>query len=308
MTANDDLPRHRPYRSADAVFQIGLQPIEISSWLETGPDHTAFMAAKRERLKGSPPLYYRSLGRSLAAQRELLEAAASNLVRHHPSSFTAQGHVIADQIDGSRHDLTPGPREPLEVLGALIEEDFVLFEREAGMDIVTAASNAYTSSGRIVSCVGRDMRFAHDPVPGLNELLGPRIDRVIGHVQVDKPAARFNWFITPIASRLFPETSHQANVEAGLRAGRILAADFEKAGDMLWLRVERQTFLRLPETGALAFGIHTCSDPLSRIADDRESLLAIDRLLGEYSPQRLAYAGMLETRDPLRRWIDRRLA
>lgn len=306
MTTEPSSPQHRPYRHASAVFQIGLQPMEISTWLETGPDHGVFMAAKRKRLAGSPPLFYRSLNRSLAAQRELLETAVSNLASHHPSSFTVEGHILTDRLQGSSHDLAAEAREPLDILGGFLEEDVVLFERDGGVDIVTAVSNAYTSSGRIVSCIGNDMRYAHEPVPGLNEQLGARIDRVIGNVQVSRPVVRFNWFITPIADRLFPEASHRANAGAARRISQILAADPEKAGDMLWLRVERQTFLRLPATGALVFGIHTCSDPLSRIADDHESLSAIYRLLGEYSEERLVYSSMLETRDPVRRWIEHR--
>lgn len=301
-------PRHRPYRNGHALFQIGLQPFDMSTWLETGQDHAAFMAAKRERLKGSPPLYYRSLGWSLAAQQELLDTAVANLTAHHASAFSVSDGVLTDGIDGSRHPLSEAAREPLEVLGAIVEEDFVLFGQEDGKDIVIAASNAYTSSGRIVSCVGRGMHYAHDPVPGLNAQLGARIDRVIGNIQPDKPVVRYNWFITPIASRLFPEGSHQANADAAKAAGDALAAGFERCGEMLWLRVERQTFVRLAGTGALAFGIHTFSEPLSVIAEDRESLLAIHRLLGEYSTDRLTYAGMLETRDPVRRWIEKQLA
>ena len=77
---------------------------------------------------------------------------------------------------------------------------------------------------------------------------------------------------------------------------------------MLWLRVEQQSFVRLPETGALAFGIHTYSDPLSAIAADRQSLAAMHRLLGQYSRDRLAYGGMLGTQPAIMRWIEDRLA
>lgn len=302
------LPRHRPYLTSGAAFEIGLRPMAMAEWLALGADHAPFMAAKRARLDGRPPLYYRSLEASRAAQAELLQLAVANLRAHHGAAFSADGQVLVDLVDGTRHDLGDGAREPLELLGAMLEEDFVLFAREGGRDIVVAASNAYTSSGRIVSCVGRDMHFAHELVPGLNAALANRIDRVIGNVQEDRPVVRFNWFVTPIAERLFPERSHEANVAAGEVAARALAADHARAGDMLWLRVEQQTFLRLPETGALAFGIHTCSDPLSAIAGDRDSLGALSRLLAGYSEERLAYAGMLATRPAILRWIADRLA
>lgn len=302
------LPRHRPYLTAGAAFEIGLRPMEMAQWLDVGPDHAGFMAAKRARLAGCPPLYYRSLERSRPAQGELLRLAAANLIAHHADAFGPEGGMLVDRLDGSHHDLAAGGREPLDLLGSMVEEDFVLFDASEGRDIVIAASNAYTSSGRIVSCVGRDMRFAHEPVPGLNADLGARIDRVIGNVQVGKPVVRFNWFVTPIASRLFPEGSHDANVAAGEAAAQVLAADHRKAGAMLFLRVERQSLVRLPETGALAFAIHTYSDPLSVIADDRDSLSALARLLGSYSEERLSYGGMLATRAPILRWIADRLA
>jgi len=266
----------------------------MAQWLDIYPGHAGFMAQKRARLAGCPPLYYRTLEASRPAQAELLALALDNLRRH---------HALADV------DLTgAGEREPLDLLGSIVEEDFVLFGRDGARDMVIAASNAYTSSGRIVSCVGRDMHFAHEPVPRLNEELAPRIDRVIGNVQAGKPVVRFNWFITPIAERLFPEGSHDANVAAGEAAARLLAADHRRAGEVLWLRVERQTFVRLPETGALAFGIHTSSDPLSSIADDRDSLSALARLLGGYSEARLAYGGMLATRPVILAWIADRLS
>ncbi len=302
-----DAPRHRPYRTAATLFEIGLRPMEIEGWLDVGKDHAAFMSAKRERLKGRPPLFYRSLPRSLAAQSELLREAAASVLANHGDVFHADGGHILDRIDGSRHALDGGGGEPLETLGGMLEEDFVLFEKEDGRDIVTAASNAYTSSGRIVSCVGRDMRFAHEPVPGLNETLGARIDRVIGNVQPGRPVVRFNWFVTGVSDRLFPPPSAEGFRGRAEWVAAALAEDFRRAGEILWLRVERQTFLRLPETGALAFGIHTYSDPLSVIETDGESLAALHRLLGEYSEERLRYAGMLEFRDAVRRWAEARL-
>lgn len=301
-------PRHKPYLAAAAAFEIGLRPMAMAEWLDVGADHAAFMAAKRARLAGCPPLYYRTLAQSRPAQAELLHMVAANLLACHAGAFRRGEDALLDRIDGSRHVLDDATREPLDILGGIAEEDFVLFDAAGGPGLMIAASNAYSSSGRIVSCVGRGMHFAHEPVPGLNETLAARIDRVIGNVQRDRPVVRFNWFVTPIAERLFPARSHAANVEAGEEAARILAADHSGAGDMLWLRVERQSFVRLPETGALAFGIHTYADPLSSIAGDRDSLLALQRLLVAYSEERLAYGGMLATRPAILRWLEDRLA
>ena len=302
-----ELPRYRPYLGAAAGYEIGLRPMEMRDWLDVGADHAAFMAAKRARLAGCPPLYYRTLESSRPAQAELLRMVAANLRQHHGDIFSGDEGGLVDHRDGSRHDLGDPVREPLDILGGLAEEDFVLFDPAAGPALMIAASNAYTSSGRIVSCVGQGMHFAHEPVPGLNDALAARIDRVIGNVQVGKPVVRFNWFVTPIASRLYPAHSETEHVSRQQEVARLLSDDPIRAGSLMWLRVEHQSFVRLPETGALAFGIHTYSDPLSAIEDDRDSLAALQRLLASYSEERLDYGGMLATRAPILRWIADRL-
>jgi hypothetical protein len=107
---------------------------------------------------------------------------------------------------------------------------------------------------------------------------------------------------------LFPEGAHEANVEAAERAAAILEADYRRTGESLLIRVERQTFVRLPKTQALAFGIHTYSHPLSSIADDSQSLGALHRLLGEYSEDRLRYSAMLAIKTPVMRWLPEKLS
>jgi hypothetical protein len=93
-------------------------------------------------------------------------------------------------------------------------------------------------------------------------------------------------------------------VEAAARTAAVLDDDYQRAGDLLWLRVERQTFVRLPESRALAFGIYTYSHPLSSLAGDNISLAALHRLLGEYSQDRLIYSAMLAIKAPLMRWLE----
>jgi hypothetical protein len=300
------LPHHRPFPNSRAAFDIGLKPMPFDAWLETGPDHAVFMPAKRARLKGLPPLFYGVLPSSRPAQAELLNLVMAHLVKDHGGNFTVGQGRLHDHIDGSTHELSGD--DPLEILGRILEEDFILIERVDGADIITAASNAYTTSGRIVSSVGRSMRFAHEFVPGLNDQLGARIDRVLANVQTSAPVVRFNWVLTTIADRLFPEGAHDANVAASERAAAVLEDDYRRAGDSLWIRVERQTFVRLPETKALAFGIHTYSHSLLSLADDAESLGALHRLVGEYSEDRLRYSAMLAIKAPIMRWLEARLA
>lgn len=300
-----DRPKYKPFLNSGALFQIGLRPMAEGTWLDIGDDHAGFMAAKRRRLASEPGTFYRSLPVSLDPQRELLGLVAIDLAANHAESFAMKDGWLHDLIDGSSHELSPAG-EPLWTLGNMIEEDFVILQTIDGRDVITAASNAYTSSGRIVASVGNVMPWAHQHVPALNDQLGGRIDRILANIKPGAPVERFNWLLTHIADRLFPENPHAANAAASDEIGRRLEREPERAGDELWVRIERQTLHRLPDTGALAFSIHTYSHPLSALASDTESLRAMHALIASYSHERLRYSAMAQIKAPVLAWLARR--
>ena len=82
-----------------------------------------------------------------------------------------------------------------------------------------------------------------------------------------------------------------------------LRANPERAGDLLWIRVERQTLSRLPNSRAVAFSLRTYCDPLSSILSDLESVRAILALLRGYSTERLKYSEMDIVREPIIAWL-----
>ncbi len=300
------LPHYRPYRNAAAEFQIGIRPMNGDRWLDVS-DHAGYMPRKRARLADDLQRYYRSLPQSREAQAELLEIVTAHLLAEHPTLFSLRGRTLHCHIDQTQHELD-GSDEPLLILSRFIVEDFVILQEDGGRMGVTAASNPYTSSGRVVSSVGSDIPWAHVPVPGLNDTLGPRIDRILANVRPGVPAERFNWVVTAIGALLFPPEAHAANNAAADEAAQVLADDPALCGEMLWIRTERQTLLRLPRTSAVAFSIHTYSDPLSSIAKDAGSLTGMAAALRSYTAERLRYSAMTGLREPLLAWIEAQLA
>lgn len=298
-------PLYRPYRWAAADFQLGLRPMRPEQWLLLGTEHAQRMREKRARLDGQREFFYRALPESLPAQRELRQMVARHLARDHAGSFEKNGSVIRSLLTGQALDLDDDTPEPLLQISYLVEEDFMLLEQRQETLRITAASNAYSSSGRLASSVGQDMRWAHAPVPNLTEKLGGRIDRVLGSIQPSTPCERFNWQITPLATVFFPpHDPHAANAAAAREVFAALRDDPARAGELLWMRVERQTLRRLPESNAVAFSLHTFSDPLSCLQADGESARAILALLKGYSPERWQYSEMDIVREPLLAWLE----
>jgi hypothetical protein len=298
-------PYYRPYRWAAAEFQLGLRPFTLDRWISMETDYAANMREKRGRLAAYPDRYYRALPSSLPAQRELRERMVAHLLKDHAQRFIRAGDLVTSTDSNCAFDLGDGSIEPLLQLSQFIEEDFMLIEEVDGSALITAASNVYSSSGRLVASVGRAIDWAHIPVPGLSEILGRRIDRIVGSVHATTPAERFNWQLTPMASIFFPrDDPHAANAAAMHAILETLRAEPQRAGELLWIRVERQTLSRLPESGAVAFSLHTYSDPLSSIKADAESLRAMLALLRAYSPERLKYSEMDIIVEPVITWLE----
>lgn len=298
-------PFYRPYRWAAADFQLGLRPIRPENWILIGAGHAEMMRQKRERLERHRPLYYRTLPDSLPAQRELRERVTAHLVADHPGYFNKSGSVVRSLLTGQTLDLGDDATEPLLQVSYLIEEDFMLLDEAGGVLRITAASNAYSSSGRLAASVGHGMAWAHAPVPHLTDKLGGKINRILGSIHAATPCERFNWQITPIATVFFPhDDPHAANAAAMHEVLAELCRDPTRAGELLWLRVERQTLMRLPDSNAVAFSLHTYSDPLSSVLSDVESVRAIVALLNNYSEERWKYSEMHIVREPLMIWLE----
>ena len=58
------------------------------------------------------------------------------------------------------------------------------------------------------------------------------------------------------------------------------------------------------QSRAVAFSLHTYSDPLSSIEADTESLHAMLALLRAYSPERLKYSEMDIILEPVLAWLE----
>jgi hypothetical protein len=213
--------------------------------------------------------------------------------------------VVRSLVTGQTLDLDDDSTEPLLQMSYLIEEDFMLLEEVGGTLRIRAASNAYSSSGRLVASVGHDVEWAHEPVPQLTHKLGGKINRVLGSIHAATPCERFNWQITPMATVFFPhDDPHAANAAAMREVLAELCRDPARAGEFLWIRVERQTLMRLPHSNAVAFSLHTYSDPLSYLQSDVESVRAIWALLNNYSEERWKYSEMDIVREPLMIWLE----
>jgi dimethylamine monooxygenase subunit A len=298
-------PAYQPYRWASVDFTLGLGPVRTSEWIQFSPRHADNMREKRGRLSEQFDRYYRTLPESVNAQRELRDRVVAHLATDHTDRYALSGSTLTSHHESLAWHLDDPNVEPLRQLSDIIEEDFMLLEELDGVMRITASSNAYSSSGRLVSAVGQTVHWAHIPVPTLSDKLGVRIDRVLSSVHEDTPCERFNWQVTPMGTLFFPHDPHRANADAMHGVCDALCRDPGSAGELLFIRVERQTLSRLPASGAVAFSLHTYSDPLSVLEADPQAAHSMLRLLEGYSDSRWHYSEMDIVREPLLNYLRR---
>ena len=120
--------------------------------------------------------------------------------------------------------------------------------------------------------LGLPLRALHAPIQGYEEQLASGVDHFMAKLKPGAIYGRCNWFIAATPERRWiaePPEKAFAHVTA------------DNAGETLFVRSERQTLRRLPETGAILFTIGIYVSPLAalsprnqiRLCDAMQSLL-----------------------------------
>lgn len=170
-------------------------------------------------------------------------------------------------------------------------EDLCLLTRERSSDPyrLTAAAVAFPTDWELADKIGLRLLDIHAPIHGYAAQLSPGVDHFMEHLKDDMIFGRSNWFV--VASdmlRYLPEID-PAELFAGITA--------DNAGERLYIRCERQTLRRLPESGAILFTIGIYVTPLGRlnqIAVDYLAQAAASLSSGEFNRRAApAYASAL---------------
>lgn len=194
-----------------------------------------------------------------AAAAELLELVVGEVTALHgfASDGDAGGRAELRCPDGRR--VAVDPADPLGTCGRLVQEDLVILQNRGGTEhVLTGAVLCFPASWTLAQKLGRPLTAIHSPVASYDANIARRVQRLFDGLQVGQPIWRANALIYD------DPDLHQPRLEGDHRA---------MGPGPRWLRVERQTLRRLPETGAVVFGIHTFVVPADRLEEaDREAL------------------------------------
>lgn len=215
----------------------GVLPMDGDDWLRVD-DGFAGQMAERDRLLAQVPGAVHALtdaGRPAAT--ELYNAILSRLTGQPGYRI---GQTTALRPDGVEVPLDPG--QPLMTLGRLVQADLCLMERHGDEHVLTGAVLCFPASWSLAEKIGRPLIGIHIPVPSYDGDIARRVQRMFDAVRVEQPLWRANALV------YVDPTLHQPRRESDPRTDR-------RGGR--YVRSERQCFVRLPQTRAVVFSIHT---------------------------------------------------
>ncbi len=269
-----------PFMAARTAVAPGIGPLAPEDWLHVDEDHAAQMALRDALILGPEredlgPAVMTAGGEAAAA--ELSEAVAEEVVARH-GARRESGAVV--RRDGVRVALEG---DPMAVAGRLAQEDFLVMEKPEGAaeHVLTAGVLCFPAHWRLDEKIGRPLPRIHLPVTEYPGALARKVQRFFDGVKPGRPLMRANWHFAASPEIVTP--AHEAEKLANY--SRRLAAD-----GPAWLRVERQTVLRLPRTGATVFGVRTLMSDVEGLTAEQWRALA-DRFEEMPEEQRARKAG-----------------
>lgn len=216
----------------------GVAPCAPDDWLRIDDAYAAQMAYRLELLEryGSSVLW--SDPAALPATQEVLEEAMKIL----PQMDFVVSHDQVICPDGRQ--VLVDWNNPLYTLGALVQQDICVMEKRGDEHVLVAAVLCFPANWRLAEKAGRPLTTIHKRIEPYDENIARRVQRLFDGVQVGRPLWRYNR-LTYVEPDL--HQPHRKNAKG-------------KAG---YVRSERQTILRLPQTGSVVFAIHTFVVPLT---------------------------------------------
>lgn len=243
------LRRPLPFAEGGTRHKVGLRPVDPADWLElTGDDVAGQLAEKRRVFEGHRGAVLAALPGSQVACLELLD-------------------LVREAVAGKPAVSVPAGCHPLEEAGRLVPEDFCVHlpDPETGVLTLVGGCVAFPNRWTLADKLGQPVTDVHAPVPEYAAQLGRPVERLMDRLPDGRILERSNWGVVGDGELFAP-------LQAAARR-----PDWQGIGLERWLRVERQTLRRLPQSGAVVFTIRTLLAPLEILRGDAEAA----GLLGE---------------------------
>lgn len=158
--------------------------------------------------------------------------------------------------------------------GQAVWEDLCVLTQAGEGYRLTGGALAFPTDWHLAEKIGQPLLGVHAPIHGYADQLSEGVDRFIDGLRAGEVYGRTNWFVVASdALRYLPQD------DPAERFAHVTSAN---AGETLFVRSERQTLRRLPETGAILFTIGIYRTPLGTL--DGEAVQRVAAAFDRFVP------------------------
>ena len=285
-----------PFDKGRFRLSMGIVALDLDEWLQPDEYFYKELLEKETLLANQKNEVFQSIQGSQLAQQEVLDLIIDYMNRFHSELVRIDGDKIF--IDGikrnfSRKEFT---EMPLDLAGRVVQEDLCLMAPGDTGYTLEAASLCFPSRWRLIDKIGKRMVDIHSPVPDYENKLARPVDRFFDKLDINKPVWRVNWSLTDDPDLYQPirktSTDYSRNINS------------KNAGDLIFLRCERQTLRRLPNTGWILFSIKTYVDKVSALVCKPQALVDLAHSVKNMSADMQQYKNIAPYRKQLLEYLD----
>lgn len=254
-----------PWMAEHTLRLPGTTPIALSDWLQRDEVHAEQMAYRDRLIAERGAEVHGLLPGAEPAAGELLATVLAHLdgvagYRREASAMRRPDGVLVP-LDGP----------PLIAAGRLVQEDLCLLEKADGAaeHRLTGAILCFPSNWTLAEKLGHGLARIHLPVEPYDANIARRVQRMFDLIRPEAPVMRANLLIYGRHDLYNPRREFDRHRPA--------------PGGGRFVRVERQTILRLPRTGAVVFSIHTYMLTPEVLSAEQRAKLA-EALPGAFAP------------------------
>lgn len=216
----------------------GMRPLLEGSFILVDEAYGGQMALRRGLLETRRAEVLATQSCAQGAAAELLATVLAHLA-YHPG-FLREGDRMRCP-DGQWVDLDADA--PLLTLGRLLQEDLAILQKQGEAHVLTAAVLCFPASWMLSEKIGKPLIGIHTPVAEYDAAMAKRVQRLFDLIRIEQPMWRHNALFYATPELFHPRSEQDARRDTG--------------PDQPYFRSEKQCLVRLPESGAVVFSIHT---------------------------------------------------
>lgn len=263
---------YAPFEDEPFRWSVGARPLDLTDWLEGDAEAPSMLAEKARLLRDERDQVLRWLDHALPACEETL--------------------ALVEAATGKRG---PGDEpHPLARAARLVQEDWVVLTDGPDGGILAAACVCFPTRWQLSEKIGHPMAAVHDAVPRLADHIGRATSSLLERIRVDRPVWRMNWNLLDDSAWFQP-----------VRRPLVAPLTVADVATSVHLRIERQTLRRLPETGAVLFGIRIHQRPLGAFVDRPEVLRRLAGAVMALPEDVASYKSISGLAPQVLNWIDK---